>query len=81
MIFFRSLWTTLYKKINLTSTLETAASASLERAVKLVLADDIVFTDEAEGGGGLGVRIDADLGRSKLGLVLANDLKKPFEAI
>ena len=70
-------------------------NASLDRAVRLVLADAIVFIGggdrwwsdpaeddgAAEGGGGLGVRIDADLGRRKLGLFLANDVKKPLEAL
>ena len=31
-------------------------------------------------GGGLGVRIDADLGIRKLGLFLVNDVKKPLES-
>ena len=61
-----------------------------------MLADAIVFTgggdrwwsnaaaadddgDEPDGGG-LGVRIDADLGIRKLGLFLVNDVKKPLES-
>ena len=67
--------------------------ASLDRAVKLVLADAIVFmgggdrwwskpaADADDEGGGLGVRIDADLGIRKLGLVLVNDVKKPLKAM
>ena len=66
--------------------------ASLDRAVKLVLADANVFIGggerwwskpaaDAEEGGGLGVRIDADLGIRKLGLVLVNDVKKPLKAM
>ena len=69
--------------------------ASLDKAVKLVVADANVFigggdrwwsipaadVDDDDGNGGLGVRIDADLGMRKLGLFLAKaDVKKPLKS-